>query len=134
MKLTLVQSEPPDKGPEPAAKQAEGGPKASDAPRHEAETQGTPSFETMDRVGRAVLARFTQGISPHAIYDAWCDWASHLASSPGRLLQLGIEGAGIGARLAGFAARSQIEQTEPPFKPQAGDRRFDDPAWQRLPY
>ncbi len=131
MKLTLVQAEPQDKGPERATKQAEGGAKANGAPRHTAEAQVTPSFETMDRVGRAVLARFTQGISPHALYDAW---ASHLAGAPGRLLQLGIEGAGIGARLAGFAARSQIEQTEPPFKPQVGDRRFDDPAWQLLPY
>src|SRR5687767_6578341 len=103
MKLTLVQSEPPGKGPEAAAKQAEGGAKASDAPRHAADTQGTPSFETMDRVGRAVLARFTQGISPHALYDAWFDWASHLASSPGRLLELGIEAAKLGASFARFA-------------------------------
>ena len=125
MKLTLVQSEPPDKGPEPAAKRAEGGAKPSDAPRHQAETQGTPSFETMDRVGRAVLARFTQGISPHALYDAWFDWASHLASAPGRLLELGIEAVNIAARFAGFATRGR-PRTEPPFQPQAGDRRFDD--------
>ena len=37
-----------------------------------------PSFETMDRLGRAATARLTQGILPHALYAAWFDWASHL--------------------------------------------------------
>jgi polyhydroxyalkanoate synthase len=134
MKLRLVQAEPPDKGPEAAAKQAERGDKARDASRRAAEAQASPSFETMDRVGRAVLARFTQGISPHALYDAWFDWASHLVGAPGRLLELGIEAASLGATFARFASGSLSETAKPPFSPQAGDRRFDDPAWRQLPY
>ena len=71
--------------PPPAAK--------DQAPRSAAsDTARIPSFETMDRLGRAVTARLTQGISPHALYAAWFDWASHLANTPGRLIELGVEG------------------------------------------
>ena len=38
------------------------------------DTARTPSFETLDRLGRAVTARLTHGISPHALYAAWFDW------------------------------------------------------------
>ena len=95
---------------------------------------GVPSFETMDRLGRAVTARLTQGISPHALYDAWFDWASHLANAPGRLIELGVEAVNIGARFARFATHSLSEQAKAPFEPQAGDRRFSDALWKRLPY
>ena len=113
--------------PPPAAKdQAAPGP-PSEAPR-------IPSFETMDRLGRAVTARLTQGISPHALYAAWFDWASHLANAPGRLIELGVEAVNIGARFARFATHSLSERAEVPFEPQAGDRRFADALWKRLPY
>ena len=93
-----------------------------------------PSFETMDRLGRAVTARLTQGISPHALYAAWFDWATHLANAPGRLIELGVEAVNIGARFARFATHSLSDNAKPPFEPQAGDRRFSDELWKRLPY
>jgi polyhydroxyalkanoate synthase subunit PhaC len=93
-----------------------------------------PSFETMDRLSRAVTARFTQGISPHALFDAWFDWASHLAYAPGRQLELGLEAINAGAQLARFVTRGTSDQLVPPFPPQPGDRRFADPAWQKPPF
>ena len=113
--------------PPPAAKDQAAPWPASEAPR-------IPSFETMDRLGRAVTARLTQGISPHALYAAWFDWASHLANAPGRLIELGVEAVNIGASFARFATHSLSERAEVPFKPQAGDRRFADALWKRLPY
>ena len=113
--------------PPPAAKDQAAPWPASEAPR-------IPSFETMDRLGRAVTARLTQGISPHALYAAWFDWASHLANAPGRLIELGVEAVNIGARFARFATHSLSERAEVPFEPQAGDRRFADALWKRLPY
>ena len=98
------------------------------------ETAHVRSFETMDRLGRAVTARFTQGISPHALYAAWFDWASHLANAPGRLIELGVEAVNLGARFARFAHHSPSECAKAPFEPQPGDRRFNDPLWRRLPY
>ena len=95
---------------------------------------GVPSFETLDHLGRAVTARLTQGISPHALYAAWFDWATHLANAPGRLIELGVEAVNIGARFARFATHSLSDNAKPPFEPQAGDRRFSDELWKRLPY
>jgi polyhydroxyalkanoate synthase len=95
---------------------------------------GVPSFETLDRLGRAVTARLTQGISPHALYAAWFDWTSHLANAPGRLIELGLEAVNIGARFARFATHSLSEDVKRPFEPQSNDRRFNDDLWKRLPY
>jgi len=94
----------------------------------------TPSFETMDRLGRAATARLTQGISPHALYAAWFDWASHLANAPGRVIELGVEAVNLGARFARFATQCLSENVKSPFEPQVGDHRFSDPLWTRLPY
>jgi poly[(R)-3-hydroxyalkanoate] polymerase subunit PhaC len=95
---------------------------------------GAPSFETLDRLGRAVTARLTQGISPHALYAAWFDWASHLANAPGRVIELGLEAVNLGARFARFATHSLSEDVKRPFEPQDSDRRFNDDLWKRLPY
>ena len=92
------------------------------------------SFETMDRLGRAATARLTQGISPHALYAAWFDWASHLANAPGRVIELGVEAVNLGARFARFATQCLSENVKSPFEPQVGDHRFSDPLWTRLPY
>ena len=118
----LAKASPPviSKGPSPCPPPREG--------------LGIPSFETMDRLGRAVTARLTQGISPHVHYEAWFDWASHLAIAPGRLIELGLEAVNIGARFAHFAKQSLSENVKSPFEPQTGDRRFSDERWKRLPF
>ena len=123
--------ETPRRPPEPSPSPVGEGPVPCPPAR---EASVIPSFETMDRLGRAVAARLTQGISPHAIYDAWFDWASHLANAPGRLIELGLEAVNIGARFARYAAQSFSEDARPPFEPQPGDHRFSDERWQRPPY
>ena len=99
-----------------------------------ARSWNAPSFETMDRLWRAVTARFTQGVSPHALFAAWFDWASHLSYAPGRQLELALEAVSASAQLARLATRGASADGDLPFPPQPGDRRFADPAWQQLPY
>jgi poly[(R)-3-hydroxyalkanoate] polymerase subunit PhaC len=95
-----------------------------------------PSFETIDRLARATLARFTQGISPHAEFAAWFEWASHLARAPGRQMELSLLALNAAARLARFALNSTTKGTPDarPFVPVKGDRRFEDKAWESFPF
>ena len=86
------------------------------------------SFETLDRLTRAMTARFTHGVSPHAQYAAWFDWASHLSRAPGRQLELWLQAVRAATRLALFVSRSAVGPANPPFVPAESDRRFDDPS------
>jgi polyhydroxyalkanoate synthase len=93
------------------------------------------SFQTTDRLARAFVARFTQGVSPHAQITAWYDWAAHVSRSPGRLTELWLEGVSMAARLGRFAFESAVQKNAtPPFEPEPRDHRFDDPAWKTSPY
>jgi polyhydroxyalkanoate synthase len=48
----------------------------------------TALADVLDRSLHAVAARFTAGLSPAAMAHAHLDWATHLAYSPGKRLQL----------------------------------------------
>jgi len=92
-----------------------------------------PSFETLNRIARAMTARVTQGISPHAQFNAWFDWLSHMSRAPGRQAELAALAQIYAARLMGLAMHDG-EAAALPFAPEAGDRRFDDPGWRKAPY
>jgi polyhydroxyalkanoate synthase len=94
-----------------------------------------PSFETLDRLARAMTARVTQGISPQAQLAAWNDWVSHLSRAPGRQLELALQAMVSAARLARFTLTAGIgKATAQPFPPQTNDHRFEDVDWNRQPY
>jgi poly[(R)-3-hydroxyalkanoate] polymerase subunit PhaC len=92
-----------------------------------------PSFDTLNRVGRATLARVTQGVSPHTQAAAWFEWFSHLSRAPGRQLELALQAIIFSSRLMGLMT-GQSGANAPPFAPEPTDRRFADPAWQKPPY
>jgi len=91
-----------------------------------------PSFETLNRIARALTARVTQGISPHAQASAWFDWLSHLSRAPGRQVELALLASAYAIRLMGLAAGQDGNPS--PFEPEPTDRRFADPAWMQMPY
>jgi polyhydroxyalkanoate synthase len=94
-----------------------------------------PSFETLNQLARAMTARLTQGVSPHAQCAAWFDWLSHLARAPGRQLELALTAFVFGVRLLRLAAHYGSESAAPlPFSSREPDRRFSDPAWEKMPY
>ncbi len=105
------------------------------ASAHDGPGPGLPSFETFDRMSRALTARVTQGISPHALYAAWFDWASHLARAPGRQMELWMQAGSEVARLAQFALHGGARDAASlPFPPRDQDHRFTDPAWMKPPF
>ena len=91
--------------------------------------------ETLDRAAVAAIAQATSGLSPTTLAQAFSDWALHLASSPGKQLQLGAKMARKYARLFDYALRSANDpDAVPAIEPLPQDRRFSDPAWKQPPF
>lgn len=89
-----------------------------------------------DRAVHASIARFTAGISPAALAGAYLDWASHLAVSPGKQVQLLDKAFRKGLRLGTYITHCAAGRHEAGgcIAPLPHDRRFINDAWQRPPY
>jgi polyhydroxyalkanoate synthase len=59
--------------------------------------------EIVDRSVHVAMARFTLGASPAAMAESYLDWATHLATSPGKQMRLAQKAAQKFQRLAGAA-------------------------------
>ncbi len=93
------------------------------------------AYRELDRALHAALAKVTGGVSPHAIAEAWSDWALHLARAPGRQMQLAEHAGRNAADLAAYAARALTDDAaEKPFTPRKYDHRFTHPGWDKLPF
>ncbi len=87
-----------------------------------------------DRVLRAAVARAFQGFSPVATLEAFHDWVTHLAASPGKQAELGAKALRKWHRLMLYAVECATSRAEPCIEPLPQDHRFDHPAWQEWPY
>jgi polyhydroxyalkanoate synthase len=92
--------------------------------------------DTIDRTLRASVARVTGGLSPAALAGAYGDWAIHLASSPGKRMQLVEKAMRKTWRLANHASRCALLEgnAQPCIEPLPQDKRFAGEAWRRWPY
>ncbi|HEX6004873.1 MAG TPA: alpha/beta fold hydrolase [Burkholderiales bacterium] len=91
--------------------------------------------EILDRTLHAITARLTAGLSPLTLICACLDWAAHMSFSPGKRLELVEKAARKGSRLANYVIRRTMqERVEPCIEPLPQDHRFDDPAWQQVPF
>ncbi|MFP4404223.1 PHA/PHB synthase family protein [Rhodosalinus sp.] len=113
----------------PAPDRHTAGSRLAEAPDGHLRHQDHP-HETLDRATRALQARLTGGVSPHAAWSAWLDWAAHLARSPGRQLELAERAARNAWKVTSHAAGL----TEAPFAPERTDHRFTHEGWQRPPF
>ena len=96
----------------------------------------TAFSELIDRSTNAAMARFTGGISPNALIEAYMDWATQLAGSPGKRMQLIEKAVRKSVRLALHmpdCLRNDCDYA-PCIDPLPQDRRFEDEAWQQLPF
>ncbi len=92
-------------------------------------------YATLDRGAMASLARMTGGVSPHAMLDAWGDWAMHLARAPGRQLELMERARDNWFKLAQFAAQGASgKDGKKPFTPGTYDTRWSHEGWDRPPF
>lgn len=96
----------------------------------------TAIADITDRSLHATIARITNGLSPAALAHAYLDWATHLAYSPGKQLQLIDKAIRKSIRLVNYACRCAMERgkTELCVTPLPQDRRFIGEEWQQWPY
>ena len=92
--------------------------------------------DVIDRSLHAATARFTAGLSPAALAEAYTDWATHLASSPGKRMQLLEKATKKAVRLARHSSQCLLEGRGDTccIEPLPQDRRFVGEAWQSWPY
>ena len=96
----------------------------------------TALADIVDRSLHAAASRFTMGLSPAALTEAYLDWATHLTFSPGRHFLLINKAVRKGARLSNYARRCALEggKAECCIEPLPQDRRFIGDDWQKWPY
>jgi polyhydroxyalkanoate synthase len=96
----------------------------------------TALADITDRSLHAAIARFTGGLSPAALMQAYSDWATHLAASPGKRLLLMSKAARKTLRFGNYAVRCAVEgaDAENCIEPLPQDRRFAAEEWRHWPF
>jgi polyhydroxyalkanoate synthase len=87
-----------------------------------------------DRLLHATIGKFTGGLSPAALSNAWVDWAMHLAASPSKQAEIFEMGVRQWERLGHLLMHAQGDNCERCIEPLPQDPRFRDPAWDQWPY
>jgi polyhydroxyalkanoate synthase subunit PhaC len=91
--------------------------------------------DIIDRSLNAAVARFTAGLSPAALLEAYLDWAVHLAMAPGKRVQLLEKALKKTVRLACYGQAVWLPDAPAGcIEPLPQDRRFVAEAWQQSPY
>jgi len=85
------------------------------------------AYEALDRFAHASVAKATSGLSLSVLGEAWMDWATHLAVSPGKQLHLIEQALHNGAAL--WRASLGMPLLEAPL-----DRRFAGEGWLNYPF
>jgi polyhydroxyalkanoate synthase len=93
-------------------------------------------YRNLDRYLHYLLARMTAGLSPAACANAHFDWAIHLASSPGRQLELMGEAVHQWIRLVDFARAAAFTGPHPApcVVARMNDKRFQSEHWKDFPF
>ncbi|MCC6887267.1 MAG: polyhydroxyalkanoic acid synthase [Hyphomicrobiales bacterium] len=96
---------------------------------------GLEAFRSIDRMREALTAPLTSGLSPAALALALMDWSIHLASAPGKRMELAWKASKKASRLgAHLMAKSMGQDTQPCIEPLPGDNRFTAEAWHKPPF
>lgn len=92
--------------------------------------------QSLDKGLRAAQAKFTGGLSPIALSEAYADWILHLSSAPGKQLTLVEKAVKKTARFTNFAALSTqtADISQQCIEPLPQDKRFAGDEWQKWPF
>jgi poly[(R)-3-hydroxyalkanoate] polymerase subunit PhaC len=92
--------------------------------------------DVLDRTLNYARSRFTLGLSPAALSEAYFDWLLHLSSSPGKQMQLTEKAIRKWVRLSHFLATRTVpdEACKHCIEPLPHDKRFAAEEWRAWPY
>lgn len=96
---------------------------------HSADSANASPFQALDDKVHARLSDASMGLSPISLALAQADWALHLASSPGRQMELSGNALALGLQ----AWRNALSPALADGKPDP-DARFADPSWAKWPF
>jgi polyhydroxyalkanoate synthase subunit PhaC len=96
----------------------------------------TALADITDRALHAATARFTAGVSPAALAEAYLDWATHLAYAPGKRIQLVDKAMRKAMRFGNYLQKYAVSggKADDCIDPLPQDHRFTDEAWRNFPF
>jgi polyhydroxyalkanoate synthase len=133
MDMTIAPTASPRAGAD-AAELARGTGVAPEIPVPEPRLAEPIPLANIDRALRAAIARVSRGIAWPSLFAAYSDWLFHLATAPGKQMELIAKAVRKQTRLARHAIESGVQTCEACIEPLPQDRRFKDPAWQEFPF
>jgi len=96
---------------------------------------GREAYRSLDRIREAFAGQLSGGISPAAIALALFDWSIHLASAPGKRLELTEKAARKAVRLFNHVhSTCTTADAAPCIEPLPGDNRFRADGWRQPPF
>jgi polyhydroxyalkanoate synthase subunit PhaC len=93
--------------------------------------------ESLDRSLHYFISRFTFGISPIGLSEAYFDWLIHLCGSPGKQVELWHEAVGNPVKLLHYLSECACHERlgiAPCIAPRPNDKRFSAQDWQVFPF
>ena len=93
--------------------------------------------EGLDRSLNYFISRFTLGISPIGLSEAYFDWLIHLCGSPGKQMALWNEAVGNSVKLLRYLSECACHEWHgiaPCIAPLPNDKRFSGEQWQVFPF
>jgi polyhydroxyalkanoate synthase len=92
-------------------------------------------FEPFDRALHASTGRVTGGLAPSALLGGFLHWAAHLATAPGKQIELATAAVNSGIENLNFAAGCACANAGDPCRHALPhDRRFRAAEWQQFPF
>ena len=90
---------------------------------------------SFDRPLHATIARFTGGVSPSALSQAYIDWFQHLLFSPDKQMELAAKAVNQWTRYFEYCPRACVDPNcGGCIEPLPQDTRFAGAAWQKWPF
>ena len=93
--------------------------------------------QAADRKFHALWAKAFTSLSPESAWLAFYDWAAHLASSPGKRMELAQLAQEQATQLVTYLRECLVHgpgQSRACIEPPATDRRFSEPEWRAWPF